>query len=223
MDWIRSTLSLSSADLAALSLPVGVDRTCTGFQCANGKCVYSFYRCDGGWDCDLDGSDELYCSHDSAIEEQPTTKSSVAATGSGSAALSKPHCGDEENDGFLCSDGVTCLPYYQRCDYILDCPGGEDERNCFCKFFLLRYHSIELTLRFLDCLESDIPCDDNRRCLPFSIALTSISNDTFGRWIRDRFDCKGSKWFFEGPQVVSDVYNQYMAVTTWYCFHVRLL
>ncbi|XP_069472259.1 low-density lipoprotein receptor-related protein 2 isoform X2 [Ambystoma mexicanum] len=71
------------------------------FACANGKCVPTYFRCDGVDDCH-DNSDELGCG-------SLNTTCSTAA--------------------FTCANG-RCVPRSWRCDSHNDCLDGSDERNC---------------------------------------------------------------------------------------------
>ncbi|XP_045414697.1 low-density lipoprotein receptor-related protein 2 [Lemur catta] len=72
------------------------------FSCNNGRCVPSYYRCDGYDDCH-DNSDELQCN-------------TLNHTCSPSA--------------FSCGHGGGCIPQHWRCDKRNDCVDGSDEQNC---------------------------------------------------------------------------------------------
>ncbi|XP_058520574.1 low-density lipoprotein receptor-related protein 2 [Ochotona princeps] len=71
------------------------------FSCDNGKCIPSYYRCDGFNDCH-DNSDEHLCGT-SNITCSPSA--------------------------FTCGDG-ECIPAHWRCDRRNDCLDGSDEHNC---------------------------------------------------------------------------------------------
>ncbi|XP_069081387.1 low-density lipoprotein receptor-related protein 2 [Pleurodeles waltl] len=71
------------------------------FPCANGKCVPTYFRCDGVDDCH-DNSDEQGCG------SLNSTCSTMA---------------------FTCGNG-RCIPSRWRCDRHNDCTDGSDERNC---------------------------------------------------------------------------------------------
>ncbi|XP_059560178.1 low-density lipoprotein receptor-related protein 2 [Myotis daubentonii] len=72
------------------------------FPCNNGRCVPSYYRCDGIDDCH-DNSDEHLCG---------TSNNSCSPS------------------AFTCDLGGECIPGHWRCDKHSDCVDGSDEKNC---------------------------------------------------------------------------------------------
>nr|KAF6496225.1 LDL receptor related protein 2 [Rousettus aegyptiacus] len=72
------------------------------FPCNNGRCVPSYYQCDGFDDC-RDNSDEHLCG---------TFNNSCAPS------------------AFTCAHGGECIPAHWRCDKHNDCVDGSDELNC---------------------------------------------------------------------------------------------
>uniref|UniRef100_A0A3Q2H8C7 Low-density lipoprotein receptor-related protein 2 n=1 Tax=Equus caballus TaxID=9796 RepID=A0A3Q2H8C7_HORSE len=72
------------------------------FTCNNGRCVPTYYRCDGVDDCH-DNSDEHLC------------------------GTSNNTCSPS---AFTCGHGGECIPGHWRCDRHADCVDGSDEQNC---------------------------------------------------------------------------------------------
>ncbi|XP_015843100.1 low-density lipoprotein receptor-related protein 2 [Peromyscus maniculatus bairdii] len=72
------------------------------FACDNGKCVPSFFRCDGVDDC-----------HDNSDEHQCGTFNNSCSSWA-----------------FTCVRGGQCIPIQWRCDKHNDCIDGSDEQNC---------------------------------------------------------------------------------------------
>ncbi|XP_043574439.1 very low-density lipoprotein receptor [Chiloscyllium plagiosum] len=112
------------------------------FQCRNGRCIPSVWKCDGDEDCS-DGSDEASCA-------KKTCGASDFVCHDGHCVPSRWQCdGDADcEDGsdespevchmrtcrvneVSCSSGSTqCIPIPWRCDGERDCGDGGDEVNC---------------------------------------------------------------------------------------------
>ncbi|XP_072928415.1 very low-density lipoprotein receptor isoform X1 [Hemitrygon akajei] len=112
------------------------------FQCRNGRCIPTVWKCDGDEDCS-DGSDESSCA-------KKTCGSSDFACRDGHCVPGRWQCdGDADcEDGsdespevchmrtchvneISCNPGSTqCIPVSWRCDGEQDCNNGGDEENC---------------------------------------------------------------------------------------------
>ncbi|XP_034945531.1 atrial natriuretic peptide-converting enzyme-like isoform X2 [Chelonus insularis] len=93
----------------------------SGFQCDSTRCIPVDWKCDGHVDC-ADQTDEIGCG-DCAL----TSTSQLSSINAKSKNLSiqdvidKPtlHCGERR-----------CMSTIHVCDGVMDCPWGQDERNC---------------------------------------------------------------------------------------------
>ncbi|XP_048507998.1 atrial natriuretic peptide-converting enzyme [Athalia rosae] len=91
---------------------------CTsGFQCDGTRCIPVDWRCDGHVDC-ADQTDEIGCGECGG----PTVPPSGGALADNDDSISSDrvlHCGERR-----------CMSSLHICDGVIDCPWGQDERNC---------------------------------------------------------------------------------------------
>lgn len=94
---------------------------CSGveFQCANGKCIPDYLRCNRRSDCE-DGSDEFNCGTESPVVTTP--------------GFSCPY-GQQ-----ACKTGNQCFPYSAFCDGRFDCNDFSDESHCGKYYSLSNLH-----------------------------------------------------------------------------------
>ncbi|KAH9512558.1 hypothetical protein Btru_038787 [Bulinus truncatus] len=115
--------------------------SCTSeeYQCANGQCIPSHWRCDSASDC-LDHSDEARCedcteAHQFLCENGKCIVAMFICDGDND-------CGDltdeQDCDLYPCTDTEVrcdnhiCIPDTWLCDGFDDCKTGWDESNCTC-------------------------------------------------------------------------------------------
>ncbi|XP_051156436.1 uncharacterized protein LOC127278666 isoform X2 [Leptopilina boulardi] len=98
--------------------PVCID----GFQCDSTRCIPVDWRCDGHVDC-ADQSDEINCGEcgqNSMVATKFNTKKGKKNSSKNSfPELPTLHCGQRR-----------CMSSGHVCNGIMDCPWGQDERNC---------------------------------------------------------------------------------------------
>ncbi|XP_011298034.1 uncharacterized protein [Fopius arisanus] len=93
---------------------------CTsGFQCDSTRCIPVDWKCDGHVDC-ADQTDEIDCGECASPPVQYSVNSKSKNQGIRDV-IAKPtlHCGERR-----------CMSPTHVCDGVLDCPWGQDERNC---------------------------------------------------------------------------------------------
>ncbi|XP_067886311.1 very low-density lipoprotein receptor [Heterodontus francisci] len=142
------------------------------FQCRNGRCIPSVWKCDGDDDC-TDGSDETSCG-------KKTCGSSDFVCHDGHCVPSRWQCdGDADcEDGsdespevchmrtchvneVNCSPGSTqCIPLPWRCDGERDCDDGGDEANCGA----LTCSTLEFTCSSSRCISNTFVCNGEDDC-----------------------------------------------------------
>uniref|UniRef100_A0A3B4B4V3 Thrombomodulin n=1 Tax=Periophthalmus magnuspinnatus TaxID=409849 RepID=A0A3B4B4V3_9GOBI len=110
------------------------------FQCNNGQCINSEWRCDGTKDC-TDDSDELNCPPPACTSQEFKCVTSGECIPIGFVCDGEPDCvdgSDEQrtcggrtcsSDQFTCQEG-QCIPGKYRCDHVKDCVDNSDENNC---------------------------------------------------------------------------------------------
>lgn len=85
------------------------------FNCGNGRCVFKTWHCDGDADCD-NGADEKNCTYEWLSKTKPAVEVATPETA----------CHDWM---FKCTSG-RCVPFWWKCDGVMDCSDGSDELGC---------------------------------------------------------------------------------------------
>ncbi|KAF7991738.1 hypothetical protein HCN44_010539 [Aphidius gifuensis] len=94
---------------------------CTsGFQCDVTRCIPVDWRCDGHVDC-ADQTDEIGCGDcaSTTVEQSNPGKSKKFGIKDFITKSSTLHCGERR-----------CMSSVHVCNGVMDCPWGQDERNC---------------------------------------------------------------------------------------------
>jgi hypothetical protein len=89
---------------------------CSGFNCGDGQCIPSRFRCDGKHftiDNAVSANDNCF---NGADEDRCDMSACMHMT--------------SDDVGFQCSNSSLCIEGIQRCDNVADCADGSDERGC---------------------------------------------------------------------------------------------
>ncbi|KAL5012174.1 hypothetical protein ScPMuIL_010725 [Solemya velum] len=103
------------------------------FQCRDGSCIPSMFRCDGAQHC-KDASDEQF---DCLCNLDQYRCSSGQCIPASSRCDGVVQCNDRSDEmncadcrGFECNSGLCLWTFMARCNQIVDCPDLSDEKKC---------------------------------------------------------------------------------------------
>uniref|UniRef100_A0A3B4ZUY4 Low-density lipoprotein receptor-related protein 2-like n=1 Tax=Stegastes partitus TaxID=144197 RepID=A0A3B4ZUY4_9TELE len=110
------------------------------FQCTNGQCIDTDWRCDGTKDC-TDDSDELNCPPPSCTAQEFKCVTSGECISQGFVCDGEEDCVDGSDEQRTCGDRTCspgqftcregqCIPGKYKCDRVKDCVDNSDESNC---------------------------------------------------------------------------------------------
>nr|XP_012637337.1 low-density lipoprotein receptor-related protein 2 [Microcebus murinus] len=159
------------------------------FSCNNGRCVPSYYRCDGYDDCH-DNSDELQCN---TFNQTCSPSAFTCGHGGGCIPASwrcdkRKDCvdGSDEQDcptaapvscreSYFTCDNNYCIPRDWLCDTDNDCGDGSDEKNCN---LTETCQPIQFTCPDHRCIDISYVCDGDKDCVDGSDEVGCVLNCT---------------------------------------------
>uniref|UniRef100_A0A3Q1ID25 Sortilin-related receptor n=1 Tax=Anabas testudineus TaxID=64144 RepID=A0A3Q1ID25_ANATE len=143
------------------------------YECRNGRCIPTWWKCDGENDCG-DWSDEAQCTDGVTPHTVPSGPATCSPNrfhcGSGACIINTWVCdgyadcpdGSDEFgcptathgplscvNGTRCSDGEACVLDSERCDGFLDCSDHSDEDNCTVDTSAFKVQNLQWTPDFL--------------------------------------------------------------------------
>ncbi|XP_068726742.1 very low-density lipoprotein receptor-like isoform X2 [Montipora capricornis] len=181
------------------------------FKCANQRCIFSSWRCDGLNDC-MDNSDEVGCGARLCNETDRFKCANGRCILRVDVCDGANDCGDNSDEAtdsgprcppvpltcsssdFMCSNG-HCIDKRFRCDGEDDCSDNSDEQNCShtCK-------STEFRCANGRCIDAEFVCDleddcgdrsDERNCRKSTCDPSQFRCVESGRCVRGRYRCDG--------------------------------
>ncbi|XP_053210368.1 very low-density lipoprotein receptor-like [Panonychus citri] len=171
-------------------------------RCDYGSCITRDQKCDGISDC-YDGSDERNCvyrpkaSDGSSVSCEQYFKICNDLTDCKKLSF-KTVCSRCSEDTFSCNSKI-CIPKNWKCDKIVDCPNGEDEKDC----------------KHKNCTPTEFQCG-NDRCIDESLYCNGVDDcgdrsdekSCSNKTASNNFNCRRlyipSSWHCDG---LVDCYN----------------